>query len=384
MNCWGGNAPSPPITMTRIEGSALAHYPITRGVLRAALGAPFESFPTEEIAGALEHARALAVFPLARRCFLDAGRTLPKLADAYWREHLGRVVLLRALRGDIRRAFADRVDWVFLKGEPMAQRLFSDPLARSSVDIDLLVRPRDIEAAHALLARCGFHSASGARALRPWCTNQTVLRHERWPVVVELHWALTIPAFPSLCVDALMERRARFEDGTPVFDDDALFFVLLHHFHQHQGALKTSLDLAAWFDVVGARADWAWLDEGLEDVGGRGVLEWFNGTASRMRQRPAVHTRLALSALSTLSARWGHEALSEGSFWLRMIKTGEKPTPLRSVLLQLVSVAALDRPSARLHAVLRLLFLGPHRLGTRTARLLSLSETEVRAPARRS
>lgn len=88
-----------------------------------------------------------------------------------------------------------------LKGPALAASLYGDPALRPCRDLDLLLRPQDLPAAAACLARLGYArrppplSPAGERLFARTQCNFTF-----WHPggdIVELHWDLSLPDFPA-------------------------------------------------------------------------------------------------------------------------------------------------------------------------------------------
>ncbi len=76
---------------------------------------------------------------------------------------------------------------LLLKGAALASVHYQDPGVRPMADLDILVRPRDVEAATRLLAEQGYHPAfPGQLGARSWAHSTPFLRNGSSPV--DLHW----------------------------------------------------------------------------------------------------------------------------------------------------------------------------------------------------
>jgi hypothetical protein len=85
------------------------------------------------------------------------------------------------------------VEPVLLKGSALRERVYGDPVERSTGDLDFLVRPEEVEPATAALRNAGYTGESqqlvDARRIHHF---HHVLTHPRG-FIVELHWGLTDP-----------------------------------------------------------------------------------------------------------------------------------------------------------------------------------------------
>ncbi len=115
------------------------------------------------------------------------------------------VPLSRDIRRDTLRAIAhaarlarllpilleDGVPALVLKGLPLAARLYGNGAARGAGDIDLLIDPRHLDRAHAILLQQGFSPLSkvGLTELRPLVKD--ALYRAGDGTILELHWRLS-------------------------------------------------------------------------------------------------------------------------------------------------------------------------------------------------
>ncbi len=151
-----------------------------------------------------------------RRRALVTGVAVPGVDDAVRRAAARH---LRAL-GDLRLVHAcltsDEVPFAVVKGPALVERLYGSPDLRSYIDLDLLVRPRDLGAAVDALEAAGFLlldanwpllQRSGVHELRLLSPNGGA---------VDLHWSLGKgPGVvdPSPSVDTLLDRAATWRLG---------------------------------------------------------------------------------------------------------------------------------------------------------------------------
>jgi len=83
---------------------------------------------------------------------------------------------------------------VALKGPALSAAAYGDPCLRSFADLDLLVRPRDLELALDVLRSLGYHPVL-PRERRdshrpPWSVRDITLQHPRSGLLLDLHWRL--------------------------------------------------------------------------------------------------------------------------------------------------------------------------------------------------
>jgi hypothetical protein len=158
-----------------------------------------------------------------------------------------------------------------LKGAPFAVRYYGDPAARRSVDIDLLVKIADVDAALRALVARGFGpkrrrtgGAGDALHIRRRCLRtEHALGLDRGDVSIDLHWRLrTAPAYR-------VDERAIWRDTQEIAvggraypapsDEYALVALLLgiaHDVGRRGCRLKHVLDADRLLRALPADTDW--------------------------------------------------------------------------------------------------------------------------------
>ncbi len=85
---------------------------------------------------------------------------------------------------------------LFLKGAVLSQQLYGDPCARSANDVDILVDPAQLDAAHALLTAEGYRQAGHAYSASEFAMHRRHIKdmeyvNESAGVLLELHHRLS-------------------------------------------------------------------------------------------------------------------------------------------------------------------------------------------------
>ncbi len=109
------------------------------------------------------------------------------LADRQQVEQLGEV---------LRQLDRSGLEVMLLKGRGLAERLYADPAERPSVDIDLLIRPPDLDSAGSILEQLGYEPFRPNLFRRSHFHLPYVLRKSGWPTIIELHWDVTFRDSP--------------------------------------------------------------------------------------------------------------------------------------------------------------------------------------------
>ena len=188
-----------------------------------------------------------------------------RLREYYTRQWLRTERLLFELRGLQAACAAAGLPLLLLKGPGFAQRYYGRWDCRASSDIDLLVRPRDLERACEIVQRCGFdlrswmpygqllarrfvHHIEFAKGGLPLDLHHVARSHPAFRLDEEPLWASALPL-------ALCGLEIRVPD-----DAHALLFLLLS-IHQDLGigtlTLRQLLDLFLLLRALGSGFDWA-------------------------------------------------------------------------------------------------------------------------------
>jgi hypothetical protein len=238
--------------------------------------------------GAVRHVarleRCLGVAWLRSGSFIR--RTAPAAVVARWRAELAALddasrrqleVLARVVRGFESVGLTP----VVLKGAPLSQRLYGDPFARHSADLDLFVRAHERADAHAWLLANGWRHDGGA------APAEAIYRAEGQPVrtVLELHSTLDdddllstlrLPAPAAAPIDV---------DGVkfPAHDGSSLPVYLAAHLAKHTSApILWLVDFATlWRALPDEQRAAAWQE--ARECGGVRYLRWAVERAEALR-----------------------------------------------------------------------------------------------------
>ncbi|PLT44819.1 hypothetical protein B8V81_3250 [Paenibacillus pasadenensis] len=162
-------------------------------------------------------------------------------------------MLIRAEQKKLFRAFEQEgIPLVPLKGIRMAERFFGHFAARPTTDLDVLVRPEDLQRASALLRRLGFEDGEQLDDDHFHLLFNKFYDNPMFPfLAVELHWSLLRSHGHETDVEALWSRTAPL-NGSPCLrelnDEDTLYHVCLHAFNHHMSSLKYIVDIAQVID----------------------------------------------------------------------------------------------------------------------------------------
>lgn len=176
----------------------------------------------------------------------------------------------RSICQDLR---AGGIPVLLMKGADFADHLYPRPELRSFTDVDLLVRPRDFQAAAQVLIKSGCehqtsgplkHSAAYGEELFTTSVGGLALR-------LELHWNLVNSPALQKTVSATLDDLVDETGNLTVAG--RLLLAAIHAGTGHQfDRLKFLLDLRQIVRRLEAQADLDWLRSRLERTGSRQVL----------------------------------------------------------------------------------------------------------------
>ncbi len=136
---------------------------------------------------------------------------------------------------------------IWVKGPALAQRLFGDPVIRSSSDLDLLVLEKDFAAADTFFCNHGFEPSVEwkkfpASFFRKWMKITKHIRyvHPLRKITLELHWELSTPSrLFNFSLEKLFANRSIIQiqqHEIPVLPDFENFIQLVIHGSSHEWA----------------------------------------------------------------------------------------------------------------------------------------------------
>lgn len=299
-------------------------------------------------------AAELGIFPTVRTWMAGRGDDVTA-CRAGWKRHLIAHAFRLEVLGQIIDAFGSEVEFVVLKGAPLARELYGDASARQSGDIDLLVERSDRAAAAEILEELGFRASA---PLDDDANREREFIHSDHGLLVDLHWSIAFPWVPTPDTSALLASRTDLLCAgrrVPVLERTHRLIHLLLHFHDHVGFAKGLLDVAAFLDVHGPEVVERAADE-LDELGLLGVASWPLATLRQLGlDSPApLSTDMPVQLWSSWSARSIDGVLGQSepidarhplSFKIGAITRGEQ------VLLKGATMALLDRRRDRLRAM---------------------------------
>lgn len=264
--------------------------------IRGDEGAVFRSLSAREWRAVVTDAMDLGIGGQLHERVRDAdGATVPeverqRLRDHYYAVGARNALLLSALTDVLRALDAAGVPTIVLKGAALVESAYGDFGARTMDDLDLLVRPADLDRAAAALERIGFAPDEWFRGAEWYRASlHHLVPYERAGVTVEVHHRLLPPTMPQTVEpDALWARSAPATfagvAARRLSPADELVHLAQHLALSHKfiGGLSRLRDVAALARASRDRLDWD-----AVVAASRGVERW-TFVALRLAQRVAA------------------------------------------------------------------------------------------------
>lgn len=190
----------------------------------------------------MEAARFHGLVPIVAPRLLRQVSSVPErvrleLQEASRRALEGSLTLSGELVRVLRTLNADEIECIPFKGPALAAQLWGNFTLRQSMDIDLLVRPAQVERAVKALQSCGY-SPDGNSSWRKLLSSAVELPLKKTGMpILELQWGIVPRCFAvDLEMDACWQRSQSAEFGgqaTSAFSPEDLLLILCIHGWKH-------------------------------------------------------------------------------------------------------------------------------------------------------
>jgi hypothetical protein len=169
------------------------------------------------------------------------------------------------------------IECVVVKGPVLSLRAYGDSAARRYVDLDLIIRQRDIPLAAEILAAAGYDSRISARAIRAGkIPGEYHFRRESVRTIIELHTERTLRYFPSpMPIEKYFQRKASLSlDGHAIpalSAEDEFVLISVHGATHFWERLMWISDVAAMVQNL-AELDWKIVRQSAAEVGAERMI----------------------------------------------------------------------------------------------------------------
>ncbi|WP_027087625.1 nucleotidyltransferase family protein [Cohnella panacarvi] len=235
-----------------------------------------------------------------------------------------------------------------LKGTLMAERFFGHFAARGTSDIDLLIKPEQIQEAIACTVKMGYSTAHQHDPTHYHLEWSKPLEGASETLTVELHWGLASGGSSRMKMDSAWETSERLpgHENVRMLGTTYTFYSLCLHGASHQmDSLKHALDIYQLLRCHRERID-------MDEVWRQALAD---GTRNRVRAAlsvvyglfPELHEEMKLTFRPTIR------------FWTRdhvLNPDHRAPPRFHSIKKTLFIMAAMDNWRFRLGYIVRLIF----------------------------
>ena len=184
-----------------------------------------------------------------------------------------------------------QVETVLVKGPVLSLRAYGDPAARQYVDLDLIVRHKDISKTAEVLLAAGYQSRVSAEAIRAEkIPGEYLFRRPGTQVIFELHTERTFRYFPRpLPVEKYFSNKIAVQlDGQPVpalSAEDEFVLISIHGAKHFWERLMWISDIAA-MTYNCPDLDWQRIQQSASDVGAERMVRVALLLAERLLRVP--------------------------------------------------------------------------------------------------
>ncbi len=207
--------------------------------------------------------------------------------ESEWRQSVAASALLHYEVAGIGAALAaEEVPWIMLKGPSVSDSLYQDPGARTSVDIDILIKPDDVHKVISILESSGWLLREDMHPRYIRITHIVMIKTAPQVSLLEVHWCL-LGTVPLKSEEVLWDTLEAMDIGgrlVPILNASDKALHLCVHIVLHHGLIPVSQLL----DVVLAclRLDRQGWDSFVSHARKLGVVEeaLLALTAARKRQ----------------------------------------------------------------------------------------------------
>ena len=163
---------------------------------------------------------------------------------------------------------AQGIEAIPYKGPTLAQNVYRHIALRSNVDLDILVRPRDVELAAMLLQQRGYSAQQSADTKMGAAADpgyHAEFQHRDKGIRVEIHWDVVPRSCGDVSASALWDRAVPTTFGTQktltLAAEDMFVVLCVHHGAKHEwDRLKWIADVG-WMIETWKTLDWRYVFE---------------------------------------------------------------------------------------------------------------------------
>ncbi|MBT2709498.1 nucleotidyltransferase family protein [Pseudomonas sp. ISL-84] len=152
-----------------------------------------------------------------------------------------------------------KVEGIPLKGVIFAEKYFGHIGARGTSDIDLLIRPNQLEKAIECVSSLGFTVKEEPLQSHFHCSFSKEIPGSRIPLTVELHWDLLKENSSSLNINEFWDKATPLQNYRfikELSDYHTFYMICLHGWRHNMDSLKYFLDIIQMIYYLNDRLDY--------------------------------------------------------------------------------------------------------------------------------
>ncbi|MFV2047230.1 nucleotidyltransferase family protein [Metabacillus sp. YM-086] len=200
-----------------------------------------------------------------------------------------------------------------LKGPFFSEKYFNDFAARSSSDIDILIKEEQIDETIACIKKLGFIVEENNDEEHFHRTFSKTLPGSTIPLLIEIHWNIVRENTSTLSIDELWNQSIPIENYQFVLELStihAFYFIILHSWRHNLDSLKHFLDIIQMIKIHGNDLNY----ESLFKIAKKHkTLKRVIRTLSIVYQQfPFLNNILKLPITKQYGSLWQYEWIREG------------------------------------------------------------------------
>lgn len=202
-----------------------------------------------------------------------------------------------------------------LKGVLFAEKYFGHVAARSTSDIDLLIKPDDLDNVIECAKKLGYTTEEESAPDHFHCSLSKELPGSQVPLIVEIHWDILKKNTCEFSIEEFWSQASplkQYKHIRELSDDHTFYMICLHAWRHNLDSMKHFLDIVQIINVLGKRLDYGTL---YKDATRHKTLNRMKRTLSIVyRFFPQLEEIQALPFHDQKGLWWQYEAIRDSSF----------------------------------------------------------------------
>lgn len=202
-----------------------------------------------------------------------------------------------------------------LKGVLFAEKYFGHIAARSTSDIDLLIKPDDLDKVIKTLKKIGYTIEEKNAPDHFHCSLSKELSNSPIPLTVEIHWNILKENTSDFKIEEFWEQATTLENYKHIKELSpyhTFYMICLHAWRHNMDSMKHFLDIAEMIFFLGDNVNYNSL---FNDAANHKMLKRMKRTLSIVyRVFPQLNAFQKLPIKKQIGSWWQYEAIRDSSF----------------------------------------------------------------------